>query len=43
MEIPLNQPKGGSANKRLRSRGGQHAADFPDPLVVDKPINQDAN
>lgn len=43
MEVPLNQPMGGSANKRLRSRGGQHAADFPDPLVVDKPINQDAN
>jgi len=43
MEIPLNQPTGGSANKRLRSRGGQHAADFPDPFIVDEPINQDAN
>jgi len=43
MEIPLNQPKGGSANKRLRSRGGQHAADFPDALVVDEPLNKDAN
>ena len=43
MEIPLNQPRGNSANKRLRSRGGQDAADFPDPLVVDKPLNSDAN
>ncbi len=43
MEIPLNQPKGNSADKRLRSRGGQHAADFPAPLVVDEPINKDAN
>ncbi len=42
MEVPLNQPMGGSANKRLRSRGGQHASDFPDPLVVDKPINSNA-
>ena len=43
MEVPLNQPKGNSANKRLRSRGGQHASDFPDPLVVDKPLNFDAD
>ncbi len=43
MEIPLNQPSGGNANKRLRSRGGQHAADFPDPFIVDQPLNQDAN
>ena len=42
MEIPLNQPLGSSANKRLRSRGGEHAADFPAPLVVDKPLNKDA-
>jgi len=42
MEVPLNQPEGGSANKRLRTRGGERASDFPDPLVVDKPINQDA-
>ncbi len=43
MEIPLNQPRGESANKRLRDRGGKHGADFPDPLVVDRPINQDAD
>jgi N-acetylglucosamine-6-sulfatase len=43
MEVPLNQPMGNSANKRLRSRGGQHGSDFPDPLVVDKPINKDAD
>ena len=29
MEIPLNQPAGGFKNKRLRSRGGDQAADFP--------------
>jgi N-acetylglucosamine-6-sulfatase len=43
MEIPLNQPAGGINNKRLRGRGGDHAADFPGPMVVDEPINQDAN
>ena len=43
MEIPLNQPAGGINNKRLRSRGGAHAADFPEPTVVDQPINQNAN
>ncbi len=42
MEIPLNAPMGGINNKRLRSRGGKSAADFPDPLVVDKPIHKDA-
>jgi N-acetylglucosamine-6-sulfatase len=43
MEIPLNQPKGGFNNKRLRSRGGDRAADFPDPFVVDGPLNTDAD
>jgi N-acetylglucosamine-6-sulfatase len=43
MEIPLNQPKGGINDKRLRSRGGDRAADFPTPFVVDEPLNQDAN
>jgi N-acetylglucosamine-6-sulfatase len=43
MELPLNQPAGGINNKRLRSRGGNHASDFPSPLVVDEPINHDAN
>jgi len=43
MEIPLNQPAGGINNKRLRNRGGAHAADFPEPIVVDQPINRDAN
>eukprot|EP01035_Chromulina_nebulosa_P054523 gene54523-74694_t len=40
MNIPLNQPKGGIENKRLRSRGGERAADFPSPLVVDTALNQ---
>jgi N-acetylglucosamine-6-sulfatase len=43
MEIPLNQPKGGVNNKRLRSRGGDEAAAFPAPLVVDEPLNHDAD
>lgn len=43
MQVPLNAPRGSSQNKRLRTRGGQHASDFPAPLVVDKPINRDAH
>ena len=43
MEIPMNQPAGGINNKRLRRRGGEKAADFPDPFVVDDPINTNAN
>jgi N-acetylglucosamine-6-sulfatase len=43
MEIPLNQPSGGSADKRLRDRGGDKAADFPSSKVVDKPMNTNAN
>jgi N-acetylglucosamine-6-sulfatase len=33
MEIPLNPPRGGSHNKRLGSRGGDRAADFPDAFI----------
>jgi N-acetylglucosamine-6-sulfatase len=43
MEIPLNQPKGGFNDKRLRGRGGESAADFPPSKVVDQPLNKDAN
>ncbi|MCU0795194.1 MAG: sulfatase [Akkermansiaceae bacterium] len=43
MEIPLNPPKGGFNDKRLRERGGENAADFPSSKVVDQPINKDAN
>ncbi len=43
MEIPLNQPSGDMSNVRLRGRGGEHAADFPSPMVVDKPVNTNAN
>ena len=42
MFIPLNQPQGGSQNKRLGPRGGAHAADFPAPLVVKDPLNRNA-
>ena len=42
MEIPLNAPKGGSDNKRLRTRGGDKAADFPEAMVVDEPLNKSA-
>jgi N-acetylglucosamine-6-sulfatase len=43
MEIPLNPPLGGINNKRLRARGGDQAADFPAALIVDQPINTNAN
>lgn len=43
MFIPLNQPKGASSNKRYRARRGDQAADFPSHMVVDKPINKNAN
>ncbi len=43
MEIPLNQPKGGVNDKRLHSRDGDKAADFPPSKVVDEPLNQNAN
>ena len=43
MQVPLNAPLGGSANKRLGPRGGKQAADFPDPLVVAEPMNRNAN
>jgi N-acetylglucosamine-6-sulfatase len=42
MEVPLNAPSGGISNLRLRARGGEKAADFPAPMVVDKPVNADA-
>ncbi len=42
MDIPMNQPAGGSQNKRWLEREGAHAADFPRVLVVDEPINRDA-
>jgi N-acetylglucosamine-6-sulfatase len=42
MEIPVNAPRGGSQNKRLRSRGGNQASDFPEALVVDEPVNRNA-
>ncbi|MGD8896377.1 MAG: acetylglucosamine-6-sulfatase, partial [Acidobacteriota bacterium] len=37
MQIPLNQPRGFTANKRLGPRGGLHAADFPPHMVLDEP------
>lgn len=43
MDIPLNQPSGGSQNKRLGPRGGNHAADFPEPFVLENPVNTNAN
>ena len=39
MEIPLNAPMGGFLNKRLKTRGGAEAADFPAALVVEEAIN----
>jgi N-acetylglucosamine-6-sulfatase len=43
MEIPLNQPKGGINKIRLRERGGEKASDFPESMVVDEPVNTNAN
>jgi N-acetylglucosamine-6-sulfatase len=43
MEIPLNAPAGNSQNKRLETRHGRGASDFPAPLVVPEPINKNAN
>ena len=40
MNIPMNQPRGNSANKRLRSRGGDEAANFPKDLVLDEPAKR---
>ena len=37
MEIPMNQPRGNSNNKRLRTRDGDTAADFPSDVVLDQP------
>ena len=42
MDIPMNQPRGNSQNKRLRTRDGDQSADFPRSLVVDEPINRNA-
>ncbi|MGY8719247.1 MAG: sulfatase/phosphatase domain-containing protein, partial [Verrucomicrobiia bacterium] len=43
MEIPLNAPAGNSQNKRLETRFGRNASDFPAPLVVPEAINKNAN
>ena len=43
MEIPMNQPAGGNNNIRLRNRGGERASDLPPPMVVDEPVNTNAN
>jgi len=43
MEVPLNAPSGNSQNKRLETRHGRNASDFPAPIVVDQPINFNAN
>lgn len=42
MEIPLNAPHGSSQNKRLSGRGGAKSVDFPKALVVDEPLNRNA-
>ncbi|CAD78151.1 MAG TPA: DUF4976 domain-containing protein [Rhodopirellula baltica] len=43
MDIPMNQPRGGSNNKRWSEQGGSDAADFPKAFVVEEPINRNAN
>lgn len=41
MEIPMNPLRGRHQNKRLRSRDGENAADFPEALIVDEPLRKD--
>lgn len=43
MEIPLNQPRGGFNHYRLSDRDGNKASNFPVPMVIEAPINKDAN
>mgnify|MGYP002629484412 CR=1 FL=1 len=42
MEIPMNQPAGRSQNKRLRTRSGDNASDFPTAIVVPESLNKNA-
>jgi N-acetylglucosamine-6-sulfatase len=42
MQIPLNAPKGAIYDKRLESREGSEAADFPPHIVVPHPLNRGA-
>jgi hypothetical protein len=39
LHIPLNQPDGWKLDKRLETRNGAKAADFPTNTVVEKPSN----
>ncbi|TWU45302.1 Arylsulfatase [Novipirellula aureliae] len=41
MQIPMNRPRGGSNNKRWDDKGPE-PTDFPSALIVDEPINQQA-
>lgn len=43
MQIPLNAPRGGSANKRLATRDGHQATDFPAHFVLEEPVNRNAH
>ncbi|MEM6688916.1 MAG: sulfatase [Planctomycetota bacterium] len=42
MDIPMNQPKGNSQNKRWVDVEGNLGADFPAAFVVEEPINKKA-
>lgn len=42
MQIPMNRPRGGQQNKRLRSRDATSAA-FPEALIVDEPLRKIVN
>ncbi len=43
MDIPMNQPSGGINNKRWEKRGGDQASDFPAAMIVEEPLNKQAN
>ena len=41
MAIPMNPPRGRQQSKRLRSREGVQAADFPEAFIVDEPLRKE--
>lgn len=42
MNIPMNQPSNNSQNKRWAKQGGRQATDFPEALIVEEPLNRNA-
>jgi N-acetylglucosamine-6-sulfatase len=40
MQVPLNAPSGEINNLRNRARSGEKAADFPQMLISDPPVDR---